>query len=428
MSHKKILHLAVLISFVFSLMIFTPAEQGTADQASPQLVSIPYMGPTVQISPTQTTDADRYLPSVAYNSQRKQYLVVWHNQWSGSRDIYGQRLKGNGQLVGPWFSISSGPNDRMFPVVVYNAIDDEYLVVFMYDVSGDGSRHDIMGQRVRWDGVLLGSSFIINTSPDIDHYSPRVVWKAAYDEYLVIWGTKVATTGVPNGIGIRLIDNLGGSRYGTIITSADQPTDPDLIWEPAFDRYLVVWTYTNASGYTAIRGDLRNGDANRVGGGPFVIYSSTTEDALHPRAASNGIFFLCVYEYEYSVSDHDIKGAWITSDANVIVPISLVDSGANETWPAVASNPGQHEVMVLFQRLSGAREEAWLHPISNTIPAIDVSVCKNVNWNCISPAGVSGGSGYELVYSARFTLVGGTKYYVYGRLLTNPLFIPVLRK
>jgi hypothetical protein len=427
--YKNIFHLVVLISFLVSLMVFVPAGQGSVSPPSPQLEDSAYLGLEYQISPTQNPDADRYLPAVAYNSLHDQYLVVWHNQWSGSRDIYGQRLAYNGQPVGPWFSVSSGANDRMAPAVAYNATDHEYLVVYMYDVSTNGTRHDIMGQRVRWDGVLLGSQFQINTTLDTDHYAPRVIWKEAYNEYLVIWGNKDATTGVPNGIGLRLIDNLGGTRYATIVASSDQPTDPDVIWEPAFDRYLVVWTYTNASGHTAIMGDLRDGNANRVGGSPFVIYSSSTEDVLHPRAASNGIYFFSVYEYVYSPSDHDIKGAWITSDASVILPVTLVDSLASETLPGVASNPGQYEIMVLFQRLSGSQQEVWAHPISNTMPATDIPVCKYDYWNCISPAGVWGNPGYVLVYSARYTPIGGTKYYVYGRiLLTNSIYVPIVQK
>ena len=101
MSPKNIFFMAVVISFMVSLIFFAPAEQGLADQDEQQLVDNASIGPEFQISPTQNPDAHRFLPAVAYNSLQKQYLVVWHNQWSGSRDIYGQRLGSNGQLVGP---------------------------------------------------------------------------------------------------------------------------------------------------------------------------------------------------------------------------------------------------------------------------------------------------------------------------------------
>ena len=388
-----------------------------------------FIGPEIKISPAQTpTDADRYLPAVAYNSQHRQYLVVWHNQWSPSRDIYGQRLSSDGQLLGSWFSISSGANDRMVPAVAYNATDDEYLVVYMYDASTNGSRFDIMAQRVRWDGILIGSPFQIITYANRTFYSPRVVWKEAFDEYLIVWGVRDATTNVATDIGYKLIDHEGAVRFASIITADGQPSDPDVVWEPAFNRYLVVWTYTNMDGHTAIMGDLRDANANRVGSNPFVIYSSPTEDALRPRAASNGIYFLSVYEYAYSPSDHDIYGAWITNDASVILPINLVSSSTSETSPAVASRPGRNEVMVLFHReLSASHHEIGLHPISNTIPATDIPVCKWEYWDCFNPAGVWGTSGYELVYSAQAIIMPGAKVHVYGRLFyTNPAFIPMV--
>jgi hypothetical protein len=167
-----------------------------------------------------------------------------------------------------------------------------------------------------------------------------------------------------------------------------------------------------------------------VGLNPFVIIPSDAQGALHPRVASNGIYFLAVYEYEYSENDHDIKGAWVTNDASVILPVNLVNSGTSETFPAVASSPGRHEVMVLFQRvLTASHHEVWLHPVSNTIPATDLPVCKWEYWDCIQPAGVWGASGYELVYSAWALVMPGAKVHVYGRLFyTNPVFVPLVRR
>ena len=59
---------------------------------------------------------------------------------------------GVGQLVGGWFAISAGSNNRLAPAVAYNAIDDEYLVVFMYDASGNGNRYDLDGpaRKLGW--------------------------------------------------------------------------------------------------------------------------------------------------------------------------------------------------------------------------------------------------------------------------------------
>ena len=103
------------------------------------------LGPEFQISLPTTPESDRHVPAIAYNWLHNEYLVVWHNVWpSGHRDIYARRVSDSGQLLS-WFSISAGPNDRAQPAVAYNAINDEYLVVWMYNANGDGSTYEIWG-------------------------------------------------------------------------------------------------------------------------------------------------------------------------------------------------------------------------------------------------------------------------------------------
>ena len=70
----------------------------------------PYLGKELIIS---TLDNEQYLPAVAYNPLHKEYLVVWHNNWGGGRDIYAQRINSRGELLS-WFSIFRGPcRDRL---------------------------------------------------------------------------------------------------------------------------------------------------------------------------------------------------------------------------------------------------------------------------------------------------------------------------
>ena len=69
-------------------------------------------------------------PSVAYNSQRQEYLVVWSNDRAGNDDIRAQRVSKDGALIGGSFYISAGPGaDRRYPDVAYNTQQDQYLVV-----------------------------------------------------------------------------------------------------------------------------------------------------------------------------------------------------------------------------------------------------------------------------------------------------------
>ena len=71
------------------------------------------------------------------------YEFVWHNTWpGGNHDIYARRVSGDDQILS-WFAVSAGSNDRTQPAVTYNATNDEYLIVWMYNVNGDGTTFEI---------------------------------------------------------------------------------------------------------------------------------------------------------------------------------------------------------------------------------------------------------------------------------------------
>ena len=203
MSHNRWFSIILTGVILAGMLGLTYVSRGSALSAA---TTPGRMGSEVQISTIQTpTDADRHLPVAAYNSEYKQFLVVWHNIWpGGSRDIYGQRVDASGKKVGPWFSISSGPGNRFLPAVVYNSIEGLYLVVFMQDVSAayDGSKYDIKGQFVGWDGVLLGAAFTIQTWDNSSFWSPRIVFNPVWNEYMVVWGVINTSTGLSSGIGI----------------------------------------------------------------------------------------------------------------------------------------------------------------------------------------------------------------------------------
>ena len=98
-------------------------------------------------------------PAVAHNTQLNQYLVVWFNDRIGNDDIRAQRLNADGKPLGAAFYISAGTgNDRRFPDVAYNDIDNQYLVVWEdYDNLDPGTPYSIRGRRISSTGTLWTS-------------------------------------------------------------------------------------------------------------------------------------------------------------------------------------------------------------------------------------------------------------------------------
>ena len=95
--------------------------------------------------PISTLNINERAPAVAYDSIRREYLVVWHTyRPSADDDIYAQRVSANGKLLS-WFHVDVNaqaplPGDRNCPAVAYSLHHGNYLVVY--------SRQDSSG---RWD-------------------------------------------------------------------------------------------------------------------------------------------------------------------------------------------------------------------------------------------------------------------------------------
>lgn len=421
MFHRKTIHTVMLITIMASIMVIVasspviarnqPAEPAVAQAG----VVTPFFGPQFQIStPQNPMDADRFLPESAYNTKHRQYLVVWHNKWPGNRDIYGQRVDINGKLEGPWFAISAGPNDRIMPAIAYNEKNDEYLVVYMYDASGNGTRYEVWGQRVAWNGLLIGNSFVINTHPDVSSWTPRVAWNSDMNEYMVVSGGYNTSNMQPTDIGMRIVLADGTPDYGTILSADGYPTSPDIVFNKKENRYLVAWNRVNTSGKTVVVGDLRDSWGNRIKSDVFGIFGTNTNDCLRPRVAYTSFFYMMTCDYVIQSTDHDIYVTWINSDATIFLPAALVTGATNDTGPDIAANENRLEFMVVYQRADVNGAQIWLKPINNYLPLTELSVFQAYGMDCISPS-ISEGLGRYLIASAETSTMIASTQHIYGR-------------
>jgi hypothetical protein len=203
----------------------------------------------------QTTNqyADALYPEIAYNSTRNEYLVVFitnpATETSATEyEVFGQRLAADGTRLGgdPAFRVSTmgDPDDRndadvaagggfYGTDVVYNATDDEYLVVWTADHVGvDGivnGEFDIWGQRLNYtagDAIqMTGGQIQISKTgtgngsdtDGLDAYHPAVAWNSTENEYFVVWRADDA----PGGNGNFQIYGQRLSNAGAAIGSDD---------------------------------------------------------------------------------------------------------------------------------------------------------------------------------------------------------------
>lgn len=432
MTRNKVVGIIAFALILSDLMAFS----NTALDSSTLLAQMNgRMSDEVQISTTTTPfDGDRHLPAVAYSTIHNQFLVVWHNNWGDSRDIYGQRVDASGKKIGSWFYISSGPGDRIQPAVAYSPTSDLYFVVYMHDVSAahDGSRYDIEGQLVRWDGVLIGTPFTIESSPVSSFWSPKIAKNGVFDDFGVVWGVVDIASGMASAIGLKAYTAAGVYLYGTILDSNGNPNNPDLAWNPVNKQFLVVWNRFNPTLKNVVIGDLRNQDYNRVLPGIIIIYDNPNNHALFPRVTYGGGYYGVIFEYEASSTDHDIYMALVYHDASTIIsPIPVETSVANETHPAIAGNPNAQtqEYMILFQRAGVNGATVWMRPISNYMASVNHEVCNYAFWDCTFPAITKGGAGYLMAYTMDSVGDPTVKQHVFGRMFWQfSAFLPMIEK
>ncbi|MEJ2258533.1 MAG: hypothetical protein P8X98_16380 [Woeseiaceae bacterium] len=135
-----------------------------------------------------STDQDNLYPAVAYCSGSNQYLVVWDDRRNVgmTNDIYGQLVSHSGSLIGNAFPVSTDPGNESNPSVAYNSAQDEFLVVWESLPQPAPTSWDVYGQRVRCDGQLRGGQFPISRAGNLQ-VRPAVAYSAASDKYLAAW-------------------------------------------------------------------------------------------------------------------------------------------------------------------------------------------------------------------------------------------------
>ena len=145
-----------------------------------------------RISAAKATGGD-YQPSVAHNPSTNQYLVVWADtRDKGTRgyDIYGRRVGADSKPIGGDLRISTAEATgvKSDPSVAHNPSTNQYLVVWADDRNKPARGSDVYGRPIGGDGKPIGDDFRISGKDATgDEWSPAVAYNPAHNRYLVVW-------------------------------------------------------------------------------------------------------------------------------------------------------------------------------------------------------------------------------------------------
>ncbi len=218
---------------------------------------------------------DQFSPAAAYNQQTGNYLVVWHSDF-GSGDVRLQsRLVSPDGTLGAINTLTIGNNDTG-PTVAYNSQRNEYLMVFTRHVSSYVPvNSDVYGLRLDAQGLPINTAFGINVDLDIQD-SARVVYNSHDKEYLVVY-QNIWFDGVwdidarrISGEGVALPPDSGVN----VITGPVPHREPDVAYNPVQNNYIFI--YTHEASPSSIR--FKTAPANLLG------LSSSSDTPLCPNS------------------------------------------------------------------------------------------------------------------------------------------------
>ena len=313
--------------------------------------AVPALGDDIWLSGPDTS-AFPWPAVVAFNATDNEYLVVWVDRRSdGTRelDIYGRRVAADGSPLGADIRICGlGATTRdEGPAVVWNATDNEYLVVWQDRRNFDPRGIDIYGRLVGADGVPIGSDLRISGLLSQNEMSPALAWNATENEYLVVWadtrnwltrgndiyGRRVGSDGARLGPDFRITGNGGTGEEGR----------PAVVWNGT--GYLVAWEdgRREATRGTDIYGRLVGADGSRPDPDFRINGKGAIADDYEPAVAWNGTEYLVVWMdgRDYDSRDDDIYGRRLGADGSRLgadLRVSGPGATGDDFWPAVAWN------------------------------------------------------------------------------------------
>jgi hypothetical protein len=268
------------------------------------------------MGPDGSQPYDAFEPSVAYNPQANEYLVVWVGDddtpplVDEEFEIFAQRLSGAGRRLGGRIRVSAqGPDGATAwrasePTVAYNPVAREYLVAWQGRIATTdpfGEKVEIWSRRLSAAGARLGGSDDtqvsdtgLEDSNSYDALNPSIAADTTTGEYLVVW--EADDVGVDDEFEImgQRLDAAGAPIGGNDFRISEQGADgnpdsdafkPSVAYDPVTDEFMVVWEgEIGTTDVFDIWGQRLSADGAEVGGNDFRI-GDFADDALDVSAS-----------------------------------------------------------------------------------------------------------------------------------------------
>jgi len=202
---------------------------------------------------------------------------------------------------------------------------------------------------------ILGS-FIHIWVDTVNNYKPAVAYNSNHDEYLVVWYNDQG--GGTWDIYARRVDGDGSllSNFTVATNAGKKNWQPDVVYNPDQDEYLIVYTYESSSTDYDVWARLVKWNGADLGDPRYVEFSINNESGIQQNPAvaynSQSNEYLVVYDNWWSSSLHDVDARRVDKDGTPLGGASGVNiaTGAGELrhWPDVAYNEARNEYLIVY--------------------------------------------------------------------------------
>ena len=278
--------------------LYTPPGGGNTNEVWGRLVS--WDGATLEPEFKIASWPNRMFadPSVAWNSNLDEYLVVWgaNDATAGwNLDVSSMLLAANGDIItGRNLTTSNEPFD---PDVVYNPVTNEYFVV--YTTFTNTTQQDIKGLRVKADNSVIDPPGEITiASNNVGEMEPSVATNGKFN-YAVVWQSWIASDYDIYGQRLDFNGTKSWNQDSYALTINIDETHPDIAYDGQ-DSYLITWQRFD-SPVSSVRAQSRDFSANTY------EYFNVASDAVLPVVAAGSTQFLVAYQKIYPSGGSEYK-------------------------------------------------------------------------------------------------------------------------
>lgn len=327
-------------------LILTPVAAAGATGMSPELT-------------VTAEDFDEFLPQVAYNTNRDEFFVVWHDVSFQGRTVMGKRLDRWGNTIGLYTIAYNSTNDSAQPTVAYDPVNDRYLVAYIRDFPGDGSDWDLYGRLVPWNGPDGSLTEFPIVTWGTHQWNPRAAYASTEQEFFVTWWNEDQTGAVASYISGARLSPTTGATVGSTLTIAsgtDPRFTPDVAYNRARNEYLIVYTL-----FTGGQGDVyavrMNAGGSILGTGEFGVAAwPDAEESPKVAASPTANKWAVVWHSQVDVNDTEIYARFVNGDGTIDgAPVQLVGTTIQERDPEISCvGEGSRFFVAFSQQYSSA--------------------------------------------------------------------------